>query len=125
MLSLHHIKQIRVKLGITGVLTNICSWSIKKQTDADGTEWDGAQIDLLLCRADSVIDVCEIKYSKSLYTVTAAYDEKIRERNSTFEHFTKTKDALHNVLITTYGVKRNMYSDTFNNVVTADDLFKE
>ncbi len=66
-----------------------------------------------------------MKYCKSLYTVTAAYDEKIRERNGTFEHVTKTKDALHNVLITTYGVKRNMYSDTFNNVVTADDLFKE
>jgi len=125
MLCLHHIKQIRVKLGISGVLTNICSWSIKKQTDADGAEWDGAQIDLLLCRADNVIDVCEMKYCKSLYTVTAAYDEKIRERNGTFEHFTKTKDALHNVLITTYGVKRNMYADTFNNVVTADDLFKE
>ena len=125
LLCLHHIKQIRVKLGISGVLTNICSWSVKKQTDADGAEWDGAQIDLLLCRADSVVDVCEMKYCKSLYTVTAAYDEKIRERNSTFEHFTKTKDALHNVLITTYGIKRNMYADTFNNVVTADDLFKE
>ena len=37
----------------------------------------------------------------------------------------KTKDALHTVLITTYGLKRNLYSDTIYATVTMDGLFAE
>lgn len=120
---LHHIEQIRGKLSIKGVLTNICSWSSPRQTDRDGTLWPGAQIDLLLCRADHIIDVCEIKYCQSLYTLTGEYEKKIRERNETFVHFTKTRDAIHNILITTYGLRENMYSGSFYATVTMDDLF--
>lgn len=32
--------------------------------DADGTQWPGAQLDLLLARADHVISVCEMKFSQ-------------------------------------------------------------
>lgn len=120
---LHHISQIRHKLSIKGVLTNICSWSMPQKTDADGTLWPGAQIDLLLCRNDHVIDVCEMKYSPSLYTVMGDYTKRIRERNSTLVHFTKAKDAIHNILITTYGLKENLHSDIFHDTVTMDDLF--
>lgn len=122
-LCLHHISQIRYKLSIKGVLTNVCSWSLPKQEDDDGTVWPGAQIDLLLCRDDHVIDVCEMKYSQSLYTVTGDYEKKIRERNESFRHFTKAKDAIHNILITTYGLRENMYSGTFYSIITMDDLF--
>ena len=122
-LCLHHISQIRGKLSIKGVLTNICTWSVKKHTDKDGTEWPGAQIDLLLCRDDHVIDVCEMKYCQSAYTLTGEYEKKIRERNAIFLHFTKTDNALHNILITTYGLRENMYSGCFDATVTMDDLF--
>lgn len=120
---LHHIGQIRQALGIQGVLTNVCSWASPKQTDIDGTEWPGVQIDLLLCRADHVIDVCEMKYCQSEFVVSGSYEENLRQRNATFAHFTKTKDALHTVLITTYGLKRNLYSDTIYATVTMDGLF--
>lgn len=120
---LHHIGQIRTKLGIKGVLTNVCSWSSPRHIDKDGNEWPGTQIDLLLCRADNVIDVCEMKYCKDKYIVTKAYDEHLRNRNNTFTHLTKTKDSIHNILVTTYGLAQNMYSDVFNNTVTMDDLF--
>ena len=110
-------------MSIKGVLTNICTWSVKKQTDKDGTEWPGAQIDLLLCRDDHVIDVCEMKYCQSAYTLTGEYEKKIRERNAIFQHFTKTDNALHNILITTYGLRENMYSGCFDDTVTMDDLF--
>lgn len=122
-LCLHHISQIRSKLSIKGVLTNVCSWSMSKQTDFDGTVWPGVQIDLLLCRGDHVIDVCEMKYCQSLYTVTGDYENRIRERNETFVHFTKTKDAIHNILITTYGLRENLHSGIFYSTVTMDDLF--
>jgi len=121
---LHHIEQIRAKLSIKGVLTNICSWSSPKQVDHDGTEWAGVQIDLLLCRGDHVINVCEMKYCKSEFTLTGDYEKHIRERNDTFVHLTKTRDAIHTVLVTTYGLKQNMYSSSICATVTMDDLFK-
>lgn len=122
---LHHINQIRGKLNIKGVLTNICSWSMAKHTDKDGTEWPGAQIDLLLCRGDHVIDVCEMKYCQSLFILSREYEKKIRERNEAFVHFTKTNDAIHTILVTTYGLKENKYSGRFYATVTMDDLFME
>lgn len=120
---LHHIGQIRQTLGIQGVLTNVCSWSSPKQTDKDGTEWPGTQIDLLLCRADHVIDICEMKYSQSEYVISSEYDEKLRQRNSTFAHITNTKDSLHTVLVTTYGLKQNNYSGNIYSTITMDNLF--
>lgn len=120
---LHHISQIRGALSIKGVLTNVCSWASPKQTDKDGTEWPDVQIDLLLCRGDHVIDVCEMKYCLSEYVLTEKYYQHLRERNATFAHFTKAKEALHIVLITTYGLKQNQYSGSVNAVVTMEDLF--
>ena len=122
---LHHINQIKEKLSIKGVLTNICSWSITRQTDKDGTIWPGAQIDLLLCRGDHVINVCEMKYSQYSYALTKEYETKIRERNNTFVHFTNTKDAIQNILVTTYGLKENLYSGIFSATVTMEDLFRK
>ena len=120
---LHHIAQIRGKLSIKGVLTNICCWSSPQQTDEDGTEWPGVQIDLLLCRADHVIDICEMKYCQSHFTLTSSYEKHLRERAETFRHFTKTSDALHHILVTTYGLKANDYSHRFLTTITMDDLF--
>ena len=122
---LHHIGQIREALGIQGVLTTVCSWSSPKQIDSDGTEWPGVQIDLLLCRGDHIIDICEMKYSQSEFVVSSDYAEKLRQRNATFAHFTQTKDALHTVLVTTYGMKRNNYSEFIHREVTMDDLFAQ
>lgn len=122
---LHHIEQIRAKLSIKGVLTNICSWSSPKLIDKDGTEWAGVQIDLLLCRGDHVIDVCEMKYCQYDFTITSDYDKHLRQRNATFAHLTKTRDALHTILITTYGLKENLYSGSIYATVTTDDLFQQ
>ena len=122
---LNHIDQIRAKLSIKGVLTNACAWSSPKQVDNDGTMWPGVQIDLLLCRGDHIIDMCEMKYSQDTYTITGEYERTLRERQSTFVHFTKTKDAIHTILVTTYGLKQNMYSSSIYATVTMDDLFTQ
>ena len=121
---LHHIEQIRMKLGINGVLVNVCSWTSPHQIDKNGVEWNGAQIDLLISRADSIIDICEIKYSSSEYIITADYAATLRSRMQTFRHFTKTKYATRNILITTYGLRQGLYSDAIDAVVAADDLFR-
>ena len=51
-----HIKQIKEKLGISGVLTQESSWFVQ----GDENE-DGAQIDMIIDRDDRIINLCEIK----------------------------------------------------------------
>ena len=106
-------------------MTNAYSWMCKPKVDKDGTEWKGAQIDLLLHRADSIINICEIKHSKHPYVITADYYKHIEERNSIFAHHTKAKEKLHNTFITTNGLQQNMYSNMIQSQVVLDDLFKD
>lgn len=120
---LHHIQQIKVALGINGIISNIHSWSCKPFTDKDGTKWNGGQIDLLIDRADEVINICEIKYASDKYALTAEYEEKLRNRASVFRYVTKTKKAIHHTFVTTYGVARNVHSGIVQSEVTMDDLF--
>ena len=78
---------------------------------------------MLIDRADGAINICEMKYAKEEYTITADYDQRMRERMSSFQAATKTKKALLNTFVTTYGIKRNMYSGMVNSEVKTDDLF--
>ena len=58
-------------LSIGGVISNVHSWSCKPFTDKNGTKWKGAQIDLLIDRADEVINICEIKYVSDKFLKTS------------------------------------------------------
>ena len=123
MVCLHHIPEIKQRLGIFGVLTNAYSWTTKAREDKDGSRWKKAQIDLLLERADGHINVCEMKFSKNEYRITEAYDARLRERMNTFIHHTGTKATLQSTFITTYGLVRNEYAGNVQSQVTLDDLF--
>lgn len=79
-----HIQQIKAGLGISGVLSNIYSW--RKAADENG---NGAQIDLLIDRNDQVINVCEMKYSMSEFTIDADYERELRNKKSAFIETTK------------------------------------
>ena len=113
-----HIPQIKQKLGIAGVLAEESSW-FAKETE----EYRGAQIDLLIDRNDHVINLCEIKFSTDEFAVDKEYDQSMRRKISTFVNATKTKKTIQTTMITTYGLKRNMYSSVINSQVVLDDLF--
>ena len=121
----HHVRQIKSKLSILGILSNIYSWNAKGFVDSDGTKWNGGQIDMLIDRNDDVISICEIKYCNDEYVINDEYEEKLRKRASLFRKVTKTKKALQHVLITTYGVKKNKHSGILQSVVAMDDLFQK
>ena len=121
---LHHIPQIKKKLGISGVICNVHSWSCRPFTDENGTSWKGTQIDLLIDRADEVINLCEIKYCADKYIITADYEERLRNRQSLLRKVTKTNKALYHTFITTYGVAHNLHSGIVQSEVTMEDLFK-
>ena len=113
-LSLHHIRQIKQKLGINGVQSDICGW-----------KGDGAQIDLLIDRRDQTINLCEMKFSQGEFEITKQYDEQLRKRVEIFRSTSKTRKALHQTFVTTYGLKKNMYSGAIQSEVVLDDLFVE
>jgi AAA+ ATPase superfamily predicted ATPase len=115
---LSHIKQIKKALGISGVLTKSASW---RSLDRENP----TQIDLLIARNDNVINLCEIKYSKDEFIIDKDYDKILRNKRSAFKNETKTHKAVHLTMITTYGVKRNMYSGNIQSQVTLKELFDE
>lgn len=122
---LHHIPQIKQKLRIGGILSNVCSWQCKAFTDKDGTRHKGTLVDLLIDRRDNIIDICEMKFSQGEYIITSDYDAKLRDRLNTFRSVTSTRKALQLVLTTTYGLKANKYSGNIHDVVVLDEFFRE
>ncbi len=121
-LCLHHIPQIKKKLGITGVQTNVYSWQQKVDKEK-GVE--GAQIDLVLDRRDQIVNLCEMKYSLNAYDITPAYLQKLLSRREAFRQATSTNKALHLTFVTAAGVKKNAQSGMIQSEVTLDDLFVE
>ena len=118
---MQHVAQIKNKLGISGVLTEINSWYCKADPDRGVF---GSQIDMLITRKDQVINLCEMKYSGSEYTITEKVDKSIRNKINDLRVLTNTKYAIYPTLITTYGLVSNSYSDNIQSVITLDDLFQ-
>ena len=118
---LQHIPQIKKAIGIAAVATTEHSWrSVSERGDKDAK---GAQIDLLIDRNDDIIDICEIKWASAEYTIDKQYDRELRNKISTLYEATGTKKAIQIVMITTFGVKHNMYYDTIQSEITLDQLF--
>jgi len=118
MVCLLHIKEIKKKLEVLGVQSSEYAWRSKKANPA-------VQIDLLLDRADNIVNICEIKYSNMPYTINKEYEEKLRIKVETFRQETLPRKAIHLLMITTFGVKQNKYYGIIQNEVTIDDLFVE
>ena len=68
--------------------------------------------------------MCEIKFSKSTFTIDKEYDQKLREKLVSFMTENKTEKAVHLLMLTTYGVTKNKYYGTIQKEVILSDLFK-
>lgn len=121
-LCLHHIPQIKQKLGISGIQANVCSWQQKANKD---TQTEGAQIDMIIDRRDQVINLCEMKYSLKPYDITPAYLQKLISRRECFREATHTDKALHLTMVTASGLKDNPQVGMIQSNVTLEDLFEE
>lgn len=118
---MQHVEQIKHKLGISGVLTSVSSWSAK----ADPVYGAGAQIDLLIERADNVVNVCEMKFSKGEYVIDREYSMDLAHKIERLLQTTKTRKTLHLTMVTVNGVAHNEYWGEVQSEVVADDLFRE
>ena len=93
------------------------AWS-KRRDDEDGT-----QIDMLIDRNDDVINMCEMKFYGTEYTVDKNDYRTILRRQDMLSSEISPRKSVQNVLITTFGLANNEYGGVFSNVVTLDDLF--
>ena len=116
---LWHTEQIKTKLGINGIVTTENAWR-----NIANENIPGAQIDLLIDRSDGITDICEIKFSSEEYCITKSYLEKLLQKKSVYQAITKTRKAVHLVMITTFGISKNAQYGEIQNEITADDLFK-
>ena len=118
-LCLQHVREIKTALGISGVVSNDSSWQVARTT-----EHEGAQVDLLIDRADGVINICEMKFASSEYEIKESEERHALARRELFKTLTGTKKAVHLTYVTTYGLKRNRHSGIVQSEVTLDDLFR-
>ena len=119
-LCLAHIPQIKKALEIGSVYSEESAWQSNTKTNEKG-----AQIDLLIDRADRVINVCEIKFSENKFTINKKYAAELRNKLSAFKQSTNTKKTLFMTVITTFGLEENQYSISLvEQSITMDALFK-
>ncbi|MBQ3657389.1 MAG: ATP-binding protein [Bacteroidales bacterium] len=116
---LWHTEQIKTKLGINGIVTTENAWRNTANSNVPG-----AQIDLLIERGDGITNICEIKFSLKEYSITKEYMEKLLQKKFVYQTVTKTRKAVHLVMITTFGITKNAQYGEIQNEVTAEDLFK-
>ena len=117
-ICLQHVPQIKAALGILGVQTNVCSWYAR-----GATERRGAQIDLVIQRADGFTDLCEMKHSDSMFTIDNDYAKDLQNKLSSYQELSRDKRTPHLVMVTTNGVVHNSYFNIIQNEITMDDLF--
>jgi len=90
-----------------------------------GSKDKGAQIDLIINRADRIIDLCEMKFYASEFVIDKAYAENLLRKKEVFEQRVKPNKTLFLTMITTFGLKENEYFDQhIQQSLTMEILFK-
>ena len=113
-----HTPQVKMALGVSGIQSTQSEWTLR----GDSTH-DGSQIDMIIERADRVVNLCEIKFCNDLFEIDKSYDMTLRHRLSTLQNGLQKRQNIHLTFITTFGVKDNMYRGIVQKEVTLDDLF--
>ena len=111
-----HMPQIKSALGISSVSTEFYTWKTNQVEN-------GAQIDIVIDRADNTINLCEVKYSEDLYSLDKEEFLKIQNRIRAFKEVTGTRSSIIPTMITTFGMRSGMYSDQIIAQIDMDALF--
>ena len=85
---------------------------------------DGAQIDMLIDRADNMVNICEMKYSKKEYVVTQDDSASLANKAERFSETVGSTKSITLTMITVNGIAKTAYWSDIHNSITAEDLFK-
>ena len=86
---------------------------------------DGAQVDLAILRKDKTVNLCEMKFCETPYTLDKDEDMKLKARLKSFREALKLPSySIQLTLVSSFGLSKGKYFSTFQNEVTLDDLFR-
>ena len=119
---LRHLEQIKRGLGISGMATEASSWRFVPKTDDDKK---GAQIDLVIKRADKIIHLVEMKFSEQKFKITKEYADRLKARRELFMEQTGVSRGAVLTFVTPSGVVQNSNSGIVHSQITAKDLLAE
>lgn len=120
-LCLKHVEGIKAQLGLAAVQTQSSKW---KYIPQKGTQDSGCEIDLVIDRADSCINLCEIKFYNDEFVIDKEYAKTLHKKKECFMRITNSKKSTFTTLITTHGVRHNdQYTSTVDQEVQMDALF--
>jgi uncharacterized protein len=118
-ICIKHSPQIKKALGISGIYTESSVFLAKSDTNK------GIQIDLVLDRKDHVINLFEIKFYNTTWTIEKAVAENLKYKKDQFKLLTKTPKHVLLTLISTFGLHPNIHSTgLIDNDLTMDCLFE-
>ncbi|MBQ7177306.1 MAG: AAA family ATPase [Victivallales bacterium] len=117
---LQHVEEIKHALGISGVLTRVFSW----RHIADDVYPYGAQIDLIIERADRVVNLCEMKWTETPYAIEKNYYEQLQQKIAAFRTVTGYRHAIHFTLVSSCGLTPNKYSGIIQSEISLEQLFQ-
>lgn len=104
-LCFKHLNQIKKGLGISGVQTTAGTW--RSQSQGSGP---GAQIDLLIERADRCFNLVECKFAKKPYVITKACAAELTAKVTVFREQAKVNRPVFLTMVTPYGIEPNHHS---------------
>ena len=107
-----HIRQIQQALGISGIATK--TYALQTST---------AQMDMVIDRADNIINLCEMKYTGGAYALSKSEAEKLQHRIQELSSKLRSKSIIP-VLVTNSSAKKNAYyNQLIYNNITLKELF--
>jgi AAA+ ATPase superfamily predicted ATPase len=119
-ICLKHVDGIKRALGIAAVETVDAGWQHRPTEEGD----EGAQIDLLIDRADRAINLCEMKFAEDDYAIDAAAARDLERKRRVLVRVTGTRKTVLLTVVTTFGLRDNDHARRLGiGVVTMDALF--
>jgi len=107
-----HIRPIQQALGISGIATK--TYALRTSS---------AQMDMVIDRADGLVNLCEMKYTGEAYTLTKGEAEKLQKRINELSGKLNRKSII-SVLVTNNSAKRNdYYNQLIYNNITLKEMF--
>ena len=78
---------------------------------------------LLIDRSDKVVNICEMKFCDTEYTISKKDEENLKTKIASFRKTTSTRKGILMTLVTPVGITLNSHAGIINSVVTIDNLF--
>jgi hypothetical protein len=112
MICFKHIESIKKALLCDQINSKNYSWSNTN-----------AQVDLVIDRDDNMVNLCELKFYNSVFSLDADYAAILRNKETQFRKDTGTKKGISTIMLTTWGIQGKHATGLVTKSLTQASLF--